>query len=119
MALIKLHKDVMDFHLDDDDRLEAKIQTSIMKYLKNVPDSNFAKIAQGPWSKNGVSDIVGCFVGRSVVIEVKRRDKKPTEKQKLYLNDNIEAGGFSGIARSVADVKAILKRVEGYILYGH
>jgi hypothetical protein len=102
----------MDFHLDDDDRLENKIQASIMKYLKTVPCSNFAKIAQGAWSQNGVSDIIGCYLGRSVVIEVKRKATKPTAKQIMYLNKNVEAGGFSSIARSVADVKETLKQIK-------
>jgi len=111
-GIIKLSPQVMDLHLDDDDRPEKKIQKSITDYLKTVPSSNFAKIAQGPWSKGGVSDIVGCYLGRSVVIEVKRRLTKPTELQKKYLNDNVEAGGFSAIARSVADVRAVLKKVK-------
>jgi hypothetical protein len=102
----------MDFHLDDDDRLEAKIQSSIMKYLKTVPCSNFVKIAQGAWSQNGVSDIVGCYLGRSVVIEVKRKATKPTAKQIMYLNKNVEAGGFAALVRSVADIKEVLKRVK-------
>lgn len=110
--LIELLPQVWDFHLNDDDRLENKIQGSIMTYLRTVPCSNFAKIAQGPWSKGGVSDIVGCFHGRSVVMEVKRRTKEPTALQAEYLNDNIRAEGFSGVVRSVADVKEILKRVK-------
>jgi hypothetical protein len=95
----------MDFHLDDDDRLEKKIQKSIMDHLKTVPCSNFAKIQQGPMSKNGVSDIVGCYYGRSVVMEAKTKKGKPTALQIIYLNDNVEAQGFSAIVRSVADAR--------------
>jgi hypothetical protein len=43
-TLVVLLPEVMDFHLDDDDRLENKIQKSIMNYLRGVPHSNFAKI---------------------------------------------------------------------------
>lgn len=103
--------EVMDFHLNDDDRLEKKIQKSIMDFLKPIPCSAFAKIAQGPWSKGGVSDIVGCYYGRSVVMEVKRQLGKPTQLQIIYLNDNIEAHGFSAIVRSVADAKKVLQKV--------
>jgi len=110
--LIPLLPQVMDFHLADDDRLEKKIQGSIMTFLKTVRRSNFAKIAQGPWSKGGISDIVGCYWGRSLVMEVKRRTEKPTALQTEYLNNNVEAGGFSAVVRSVADVKEVLKRVE-------
>lgn len=113
--LIPLSPQVMDFHLDDDNRLEAKIQKSIMDYLEIVPCSNFAKIAQGAYSKNGVVDIVGCYHGRSLVMEVKRRQKEPTALQAEYLNDNIEALGFSAVVRSVADVKEVLKTVRKQI----
>ena len=110
--LIPLLPEVMDFHLDDDNRLEAPIQKDILDFLKTVPYSNFAKIAQGPWSKNGVVDIVGCYYGRSVVIEVKREIKRPTSLQTMYLNDNIKAQGFSAVARSVADVEGVLDVVK-------
>ena len=106
---VVLLPEVMDFHLDDDDRLEKKIQKSIMDFLKTVHCSNFAKIQQGPMSKSGVSDLNGCYLGRSVVIEIKRKKGKPTPLQILYLNANIKAGGYSAIARSVADIKEILK----------
>ena len=113
--LIELLPQVMDFHLDDDDRLEGPIQKDILDLLKTVPCSNLAKIAQGPWSKNGISDIVGCYYGRSLVIEVKTRKKEPTAKQAEYLNDNVLALGFSAVARSAADVVKVLEVVKGQI----
>jgi hypothetical protein len=113
--LVTLLPEVMDFHLDDDDRLEAKIQKSIMDFLKTVPYSNLTKIAQGPWSKGGVVDIVGCYYGWSVAMEVKRKKPEPTSLQKTYLNDNVRALGFSAVVRSVADVKEVLKTVRNKI----
>jgi len=110
--LVPLLPEVMDLHLDDDDRLEGKIQKDVMNYLRGAPFSNFAKIAQGPWSKGGVVDIVGCYYGRSLVMEVKRGSTEPTALQSEYLNDNVRARGFSAVVRSVADVKEVLRRVR-------
>ena len=110
--LIPLLPQVMDYHLDDDDRLEGKIQKDIMDHLKKIPFSNFAKVAQGPWSKGGVVDIVGCYYGHSLVMEVKRRTAEPTPLQAEYLNDNVRAKGFSAVVRSVADVREVLERVN-------
>jgi hypothetical protein len=110
--LIPLLPSVMNFHLDDDDRLEVKIQKSIMDFLSTIPFLNFAKIQQGPYSKNGVSDIVTCYYGRSVAIEVKRRKEEPTSLQAEYLNNNVEAMGFSSVARSVDDVIRTLETVR-------
>lgn len=107
-GLTELLPEVYDLHLNDDDRLEAKIQKSIMDYLKKIPLANFAKIAQGSFSIGGISDIIGCYRGRFVAIEVKRRHGKPTELQKMYLNKNVKAGGYSCIARSVDDVSMIV-----------
>ena len=110
--LVPLLPEVMDFHLDDDDRLEKKIQSDIMKYLKNLHCSNFAKIQQGPMSKNGVSDIIGCCHGLSVVMEVKIKTGNPTALQAIYLNDNVRARGYSAVVRSVADAKGVIRRIE-------
>ena len=113
--LIPLLPQVMDFHLADDDRLERKIQSSIMAFLKKVPYSNFAKIQQGPLSKGGISDIIGCYRGRFLAMEVKRQATEPTPLQAEYLNKNVEAGGLSAVVRSVADVKEVLRRVKNQI----
>jgi len=110
--LIPLLPQVMNFHLADDDRLEKKIQKSIMTFLKTVPLSNFAKIQQGPMSKGGISDIIGCYHGYFLAMEVKRQETEPTPLQTEYLNRNVKAGGFSAVVRSVADVKEVLRRVE-------
>jgi hypothetical protein len=114
-TLVVLLPEVMDFHLDDDDRLENKIQKSIMNYLRGVPHSNFAKIQQGPMSKNGVSDVIGCYYGRSVAMEVKRKTTKLTALQAEYLNNNVRAQGFSAVVRSVADTREVLKQIRNQI----
>ena len=106
--LIPLVSQVMDLHLDDDDRIEKLIQKSILNYLGKVPHINFAKIAQGPYSQDGVSDILGCYLGLSFAIEVKRRMTEPTPKQAEFLNNQAGAGGFAAVCRSVADVRKML-----------
>ena len=46
--LIPLLPQVMDYHLDDDDRLEGKIQKDIMDHLKKIPFST-SNPAEVPW----------------------------------------------------------------------
>ena len=114
---LELHKDVMDFHLDDDDRSESKIQTSIMRYIKiSLPHANFVKIAQGRFSKGGISDIIGCYRGNFVALEVKRSTTKPTALQLQYLNDTVNAGGYGAIVRSAKDVEAVISLIDEDII---
>ncbi|MEA1909556.1 MAG: VRR-NUC domain-containing protein [Patescibacteria group bacterium] len=109
---IKLLPQVMDFRLNDSGKPEKMIQSKIMTYLKTVPNSNFFKVAQGPWSKGGISDICGCYCGRSIAMEAKTKTGKPTPLQIKFLNNNVLAGGYSAIVRSVEDVKKILEKVK-------
>jgi hypothetical protein len=44
-------------------------------------------------------------------MEAKTKKGKPTALQIIYLNDNVEAQGFSAIVRSVADAKEVLRQV--------
>ena len=48
----------------------------------------------------GVPDIVGCFNGKFIAIEVKVPGNKPTEIQKHTIEKIRMAGGITGVAHS-------------------
>ena len=115
MKKIELLPEVLDFHSDDDDRLEKKIQKSVLTALKKIPHSQFKKIAQGAYSSDGISDILGCYKGRFIAMEVKRAKEKPTPLQTIYLNDVVRAGGIASVVRSVKDaMKTIEKALTNF-----
>ena len=58
----------------------------------------------------GVSDIIGWTEGgRFVAIEVKAPRGRVTDEQKAFLDLVRRSGGLAGVARSVADARAILE----------
>ncbi len=57
----------------------------------------------------GGSDLIGWSAdGRFVAIELKTGRQRPTVEQGAFMEAVRRAGGLAGVARSVADVKAIL-----------
>lgn len=63
-----------------------------------------------PYSRNGVSDILGIYQGRMLAIEVKSAVGKLTPEQREFLQEVSERGGIAFMARSVNDVIFELER---------
>lgn len=61
---------------------------------------------------NGVSDILCCYKGYFVAIEVKAEKGRLTESQVEFISKINANGGFAFTARSVEDVKLAFKRIE-------
>ena len=61
----------------------------------------------------GVSDLIGWTAGgRFVAIEVKAGRRQPTDEQAAFLDLVLRSGGLAGVARSVADARAIIEGRE-------
>ena len=58
------------------------------------------------------SDIIGCYHGVFVAIELKVPGRKPRPGQFAFLKIVKLAGGVSGYATSIKEVREILKEVE-------
>lgn len=59
--------------------------------------------------KTGVTDILGCFQGRMLAIEVKAPSGKLTDEQAEFIFAVRSAGGIAFVARSVEEVAQKLK----------
>ena len=55
-------------------------------------------------STPGVPDIIGCFKGRLIGIEIKSEKGVVSEYQKEFIENINRAGGLAFVARSVDDV---------------
>jgi Holliday junction resolvase len=62
------------------------------------------------FGKSGVPDIVACWRGRFVSIEVKREGKAPTKLQEARMREIVQAGGIA-VAGTAAMVIAALERI--------
>ena len=86
---------------------ESTIQTSILTALKKQG---------GVWLKlrdsaSGVShwpDIIGCYRGKFVAIEIKKPGEKPCAGQLAFLELIKKSGGIAGWATSVKEARAII-----------
>jgi len=91
---------------------EQKIQTKIIDYLRSV-GAYVVKVVKA--SKAGVPDLIACYNGRFIAIEVKKEGGRVSSIQEYNLEKIIEAQGLAIIAYRVEDVKSVIKYLEnGY-----
>jgi Holliday junction resolvase len=60
-------------------------------------------------STPGVPDIIGCWKGKLLGIEVKTKSGKLSERQALFIESINLEGGIAFVARSVEDVMERLR----------
>ena len=89
---------------------ESDIVKAIKRYLKTVPECFFWKEHGGMYGTAGIPDIICCYRGRFIGLEVKTEKGQPTELQKATIRKIINAGGTAVVVRSVDEVKAVLGR---------
>jgi hypothetical protein len=82
---------------------EKELTAAIRKLLRQH-GGFFFKHWGGPLSKVGTPDLVGCFKGKPVVIEVKGPRGWVSKAQEDFLRKWREAGGIAFVAHSVGDV---------------
>jgi len=90
-------------------KAEAKIQSQILKYLK---DKGYQPIKVIASNANGVSDIICNVKGIFVALEVKVPGGKASELQLLFLNNIIASGGIGGVVTSVKEAKNLTDLAE-------
>ena len=92
---------------------EKSIETKIKSYLKSK-GAYYVKYFGNKFSQVGVPDILACYKGRFIGIEVKNEKGKTSPLQDINLQQIKEAGGISIIARSVEDVQHVIDILDGY-----
>lgn len=61
---------------------------------------------------SGIPDIIACYRGRFVGLEVKDHKGNPTPLQKYELECIATAGGVSAVVRSVEEVETMLDNID-------
>lgn len=87
---------------------EKDITSSIIRYLKTVPNCFCWKEHGGIYGTAGIPDIIACISGRFFAFEVKTKTGKVTELQKATINKILAAGGTALVVHSVNEVRAVL-----------
>jgi len=89
---------------------EAEITQSIRGYLSIKGIWHYKHYNGGKCQgKKGISDIIGCYQGRFLAIEVKTENGKVSEPQQKFIDEVNQVGGIAFVARSVDDVIRGLK----------
>ena len=88
--------------------LESSITKSILKYLNGLPGC-YAVKTRGDYRQAGQPDILGCYQGRTLALEVKRPGGKATPLQLATLAKWRQAGAVAGVVYSVEEVKKLLE----------
>lgn len=92
--------------------LEKSITAGILRYLNSLPGCYACKVHGGPYMA-GWPDIVGCYQGRALALEVKRPGNRATKLQLAVLRKWREAGAVAGVVTSVEDVKELVSLIKG------
>ncbi len=86
---------------------ERELTRLILDYLRWVPDSSWKKI-RGSMGMKNVLDIIGCWEGKYVELEVKTERGRLTPGQKARLEEIRRAGGIAEVVRSLEDVVRLI-----------
>ena len=82
---------------------EAEITHSIRSLLRQFAIFHWKNFG-GPMGEKGVSDILGCYQGRMLAIEIKTASGKLSDHQVRFLQNINDEGGIGFVARSIDDV---------------
>ena len=90
---------------------EQDFQSKIVKYLE-AQGAYVVKVVAA--SKKGVPDVLCCYKGKFLAIEVKTPTTRAnvSELQDYNLRKVDEAGGWSGVAVDIADILPMLERIN-------
>ena len=106
-----LQKEAPMLKLKDLKPTEAEITKDIRGYLdiRGIP---YFKKLQGLGSPKGIVDLIGCYKGCFIGIEVKVLGRELTFEQDLFIKRFKNAGGTCFVAHSVEDVERELKSID-------
>lgn len=91
--------------------LERDIQSVILKYLKSKGIYSFKVIKA---NKSGIPDIVCCYKGLFVSLEVKNPGNYNVaeELQEFNINEIIKSGGIALVVDNLEEVKQLFKDID-------
>jgi len=87
---------------------ESQIQKEIIQYLRTIPNLYFFKVISANY--RGVPDIIICYEGRFIGMEVKTQRGRISGLQKYHCEQIKKADGICFVVRSLEDVKKIIKK---------
>jgi len=90
---------------------EKNIENKIKNYLKSK-GAYYVKYHGNQYSQVGVPDILACYKGYFIGIEVKNEMGKTSPLQDINLKMINEAGGYGIVARSIKDIELVIQAID-------
>lgn len=84
-------------------KTETLLRTRIIKRLQKERPGFWMVVHGSAMQQAGVPDLIGCYRGRFVGLEVKVPGEEPDPLQSHRLNQIIRAGGIAGVIESPDD----------------
>ncbi|SET46233.1 VRR-NUC domain-containing protein [Natronincola peptidivorans] len=91
---------------------EKVIQEKIIQYLKQLPEAWYFKTHGGMYQAAGIPDIILCYKGSFIALEIKKSGGKTTKLQEKVLRDIAKAGGTAAVVYGVEDVKRVIQQLQ-------
>ena len=89
-------------------KLERKIQSEIVEWVRKQPECWICKYQGGPYSTTGVPDLLLCVQGMFVALEVKKKGGRTTAIQKEVMKSMILAGAVCEVVHSLSEAKEVV-----------
>jgi len=89
-------------------KAETLLRTRIIKRLRQERPGFWFVVHGSSMQISGLPDILGCYKGRFVGLEVKMPGEEPDPIQSHRLASIIRAGGFAGVVESPDEALAIV-----------
>lgn len=90
---------------------EKDIIKQIRDYLKTLEGCFSFKMHGGQFGAAGIPDLIICYKGRFIALEVKTEKGRTTVLQEATLRRIRAAGGIAEVVRSVADARAVISKI--------
>lgn len=85
---------------------EAQLLKDALTFLSTLKQTKVIRINDS--CHRGYADLLLCYHGQFVAIELKDKIGKPSPHQLLFLDNIIKAQGIGGIAHNLSEIKTIL-----------
>jgi Holliday junction resolvase len=92
--------------------LEKDIVRDILRYLRSLPKCWCFKTHGGMYAQSGIPDIIVCYKGRFLALEVKTTSGKLTRLQESTLTKINAAKGYACKVTSLQEVKEIVENLN-------
>jgi hypothetical protein len=101
---------MVSYAMQPEARIVKKIQALITKQ-----GGRCFKIHGGdnPFQEAGIPDILACYRGWFIGLEVKQPGEEPSPLQRKVLNEIERAGGIALVVSTVAEVASLLAKLKG------